>query len=78
MKHFKVLGSGCTKCVKTAEMLERIGQELGVEVEIEKETDVEKIMAYGVMSTPAVVLDNRLVHSGSMPNRSQIEAWLKS
>ena len=78
MKHFKVLGSGCTKCVKTAEMLERIGQKLGVEVEIEKETDVEKIMAYGVMSTPAVVLDNRLVHFGSMPNRNQIEAWLKS
>jgi small redox-active disulfide protein 2 len=78
MKQFKVLGSGCSKCIKTAEMIERIGKELNVDVEVVKETNVEKIMAYGVMSTPAVVLDEQLVHSGSMPNRDVIEAWLKA
>ncbi|OZA05700.1 MAG: thioredoxin family protein [Methylophilaceae bacterium 17-44-8] len=77
MKKFKVLGSGCAKCVKTAEMLERIAQELNVSVEVSKETNIEAIMGYGVMSTPAVVLDEVLVHSGSMPNRDKIENWLK-
>jgi small redox-active disulfide protein 2 len=77
MKQFKVLGTGCAKCVKTAEMLERISQELGVPVTVAKETNVEVIMGYGVMSTPAVVLDEVLVHSGSIPNRDQIETWLK-
>jgi small redox-active disulfide protein 2 len=77
MKKFKVLGSGCSKCVKTAEMLERISAELGVPVEVTKETNIEAIIEYGVMSTPAVVLDEVLVHSGSMPNREKIESWLK-
>lgn len=77
MKQFKVLGSGCSKCVQTAEMIGRIGKELSIEVEIVKETNVETIMGYGVMSTPAVVLDEKLVHSGSIPNRNVIEAWLK-
>ncbi|MDP2248191.1 MAG: thioredoxin family protein [Nitrosomonadales bacterium] len=77
MKKFKVLGSGCAKCVKTAEMLQRISAELGVPVEVTKETNVEAIMGYGVMSTPAVVLDEELVHSGSIPNREKIESWLK-
>ncbi|OYY48214.1 MAG: thioredoxin family protein [Methylophilales bacterium 28-44-11] len=77
MKKFKVLGSGCAKCVKTAEMLERIAQELNVSVEVSKETNIEAIMGYGVMSTPAVVLDEVLVHSGSIPNRDKIENWLK-
>lgn len=77
MKQFKVLGTGCAKCLKTAEMLERISKELGVEVEVSKETNIEAIMNYGVMSTPAVVLNEQLVHSGSIPNRDIIENWLR-
>ncbi|PKO92957.1 MAG: thioredoxin family protein [Betaproteobacteria bacterium HGW-Betaproteobacteria-1] len=77
MKQFKVLGTGCAKCLKTAEMLERISKELGVEAEVSKETNIEAIMNYGVMSTPAVVLNEQVVHSGSIPNRDIIENWLR-
>ena len=76
MKTIKVLGSGCAKCVKTAEMIEKVAAVLGVEASVAKETSPEVIMGYGVMSTPAVVIDEQLVHSGSIPQRSDIEAWL--
>ncbi|TPE48583.1 thioredoxin family protein [Maribrevibacterium harenarium] len=76
MKQIKVLGSGCSKCMKTAEMIEKFAAELGADVTVMKETDVQVIMAYGVMSTPAVVIDDEVVHSGSMPKAEQIKAWL--
>jgi small redox-active disulfide protein 2 len=76
MKQIKVLGSGCTKCIKTAELIEKVANEQGVSVSVAKETDLQTIMAYGVMSTPAVVVDEKLVHSGSLPQISQIKEWL--
>lgn len=76
MKQIKVLGSGCTKCVKTAELIEKVAGELGVSVSVSKETSPQIIMSYGVMSTPAVVIDESLVHSGSVPEPSKIKAWL--
>ena len=76
MKQIMVLGSGCAKCIKTAELIEKIAEELAVEVDISKESDPETIMSFGVMSTPAVVIDNGLVHSGSIPQQEQIKAWL--
>ena len=76
MKQIKVLGSGCTKCTKTAELIDKLAQESGVHVNVTKETDPQVIMGYGVMSTPAVVIDEQLVHSGSIPHRDQVQAWL--
>jgi len=76
MKVIKVLGSGCAKCTKTADVIEKIAGELSVEISISKETDAEVIMGYGVMTTPAVVIDEALVHSGSIPHRADIEHWL--
>tara|TARA_R110002167_G_scaffold110004_1_gene280181 strand:+ start:395 stop:628 length:234 start_codon:yes stop_codon:yes gene_type:complete len=76
MKNIKVLGSGCAKCVKTAELIEKIANEQGVSVSVSKETSPQVIMAYGVMSTPAVVVDENLVHSGSIPHREQVTQWL--
>ncbi|MGY8870956.1 thioredoxin family protein [Neptunomonas sp.] len=76
MKIIKVLGSGCSKCEKTAEIITRLAAEAGVDVTVMKETDLAVIMEYGVMSTPAVVIDEQLMHSGSIPHRSDIEAWL--
>ncbi len=78
MKNIKVLGSGCTKCVKTAEAIEQIAKEMGVLISVEKESSPEAIMNYGVMSTPAVIINDQLVHSGSIPHRDEIESWLKS
>lgn len=76
MKHFKVLGSGCKNCVTTAELIERKSEELGVNVTVEKETDMAKIMGYGVMSTPGVVLDEKVVHAGGVPSLDAITKWL--
>lgn len=77
MKNIKVLGSGCMKCQKTAQIIEEIASQLGIDADVQKETDAETIMKYGVMSTPAVVVDDQLVHSGSIPHRHDVEQWLK-
>ena len=77
MQQIKVLGMGCSKCGKTVESIERIAKELGVDVQLEKIEDPQQIIAYGVMSTPAVVLNDVLVHAGSIPHRDEIEQWLK-
>lgn len=76
MKEIKVLGTGCAKCTKTVEVISKIANELNIDVEVIKETDPEVIMGYGVMSTPAVIIDEVNVHSGSIPHREVIEAWL--
>ena len=78
MKTIKVLGSGCTKCRKTAELIEKLSSELGIETTVLKETDVQVIMEYGVMRTPAVVVDELLVHSGSIPTQDDVTSWLQS
>ncbi len=78
MQHIKVLGMGCSKCAKTVESIERIAKELGVDVQLEKIEDPQQIIAWGVMSTPAVVLNEVLVHAGSIPHRDAIEQWLKA
>jgi small redox-active disulfide protein 2 len=76
MKMIQVLGSGCAKCKKAAELIEKVAVEQNVAVSVTKETDPQTIMAYGVMSTPAVVIDEVLIHSGSVPQESQIKTWL--
>jgi len=78
MQQIKVLGMGCSKCTKTVESIERIAKELGVDLQLEKIEDPQQIIAYGVMSTPAVVLNDVLVHAGSIPHRDAIEQWLKA
>ena len=77
MKEIKVLGTGCAKCIKTVEIISKIASELNIDIQINKVTDAEIIMAYGVMSTPAIIIDEINVHSGSIPHRQDIESWLK-
>lgn len=76
MKEIKVLGSGCAKCVKTANVIQLIADERKVQVNVVKETNPEVMMNFGVMATPAVVVDGVLMHKGSIPNRVEIEGWL--
>ncbi len=75
MKIFKVLGSGCANCVNTAKLIENTADAEGVEVKVEKITDVETIMNYGVMSTPAVICDEKIIHSGGVPSVEVIRTW---
>ena len=76
MTAIKVLGPGCSNCVQTAKMIRKIAEELGVEVDVEKEADLAAIMGYGALSTPGVVIDEKLVHTGGIPSVAQIRAWL--
>ncbi|PKH04036.1 thioredoxin family protein [Psychromonas sp. MB-3u-54] len=75
MRKFKVLGSGCAKCTNTAKLIEKIAKDNGIEVFVEKVTDLETIMNYGVMSTPGVVMDEKVVHSGGVPATESIKKW---
>ncbi len=76
MKLFKVLGSGCANCVNTAKLIENTAEAEGVEVNVEKVTDMEVIMHYGVMRTPAVVFDEKVIHAGGVPSVDVIKTWL--
>jgi small redox-active disulfide protein 2 len=72
----KVLGTGCANCRKTVAEIELVAKARGVAVTIGKVEDIKDIMAWGVMSTPGVVIDGKVVHAGGVPAREKIEKWL--
>jgi small redox-active disulfide protein 2 len=76
MKDIKVLGAGCANCKTTLRLIEEAASAKGVEVKLEKIEDMAAILSYGVMSTPGVVVDGKLVHAGGVPDRKKIESWL--
>jgi small redox-active disulfide protein 2 len=76
MKNIKVLGTGCSKCKLTQQVIEDVAKQLGVTIELEKVEEIQKIMAFNVMSTPGVVLDGKVVHSGGVPSRDLVTSWL--
>ncbi len=76
MMDIKVLGSGCAKCRATVETIESVARETGRDIALEKVEDMRRIAGYGVMSTPAVVIDGKVTHRGSVPTREQVRAWL--
>jgi small redox-active disulfide protein 2 len=78
MKDIKVLGSGCANCKRTLALIEEAANAKGVEVSLEKVEDIAAIMSYGVMSTPGVVIDGRVVHAGGVPDRQKIDSWLSA
>lgn len=77
MKTIKVLGTGCANCKTTLKMIEEQAKAKGIEVELDKVEDIAEIMAYGVMSTPGVVIDDTVVHAGGVPSRDTIDGWLE-
>jgi small redox-active disulfide protein 2 len=77
MKNIKVLGSGCRNCEITADAIAQAAKEAGVEIELEKVTDIAEIMSLGVMSTPGVVVDGKVVHSGGVPGPDLVRAWIR-
>lgn len=76
MKDIKVLGTGCANCKATIALIEQLAQARGVVVKLEKVEELRDIMSYGVMSTPGVVIDGKVVHAGGVPSRDKIEQWL--
>jgi small redox-active disulfide protein 2 len=72
----KVLGTGCAKCKSTVALIDEVAKAKGVAIDLAKVEDMRDIVGYGVMSTPAVVVDGRVVHSGGVPSRDKVEQWL--
>jgi len=77
MKNIKILGAGCMRCQKLAEDTRRAASELGLECQIEKITDIMEITRYGVMMTPALVVDNKVVLAGKTPSVNELKELLK-
>ena len=73
----QVLGAGCPKCAQLAENADAAARELGVEYELEKVTDINDIMSFGIMMTPGLAVDGEVKVSGKIASVEEIKAWLK-
>jgi small redox-active disulfide protein 2 len=77
MKKVKILGTGCAKCLKLEENTREALKELGYDYTLEKVTDINDIMNYGILMTPGLVLDEKVLMSGKLLNKNQIMDLLK-
>ncbi len=77
MKTVKVYGPGCARCTTTEQMVKDAAARIGVEVAVEKITDAKSIAIAGVMSTPGIAVDGKLVHAGGLPDAAKLETWLQ-
>ncbi len=73
----KVLGPGCAKCEKTAQLVTEVIAESGAEATVEKVTDVMEIAGYGVFGTPSVVVDGEVKIVGKIPSKEEIRRWIQ-
>jgi small redox-active disulfide protein 2 len=73
----KVLGPGCPRCHQTEKVVMQALSEAGVAANVEKVTDMMKIAGYGVLGTPAVVVDGEVKSVGKIPNKEDVKSWLK-
>ena len=74
----KVLGGGCPKCKRLEELAREAAGDLGVEATFTKVKDMDAIMAYDVMSTPALVIDEQVKSSGRIPRKEEIAGWIRT
>jgi small redox-active disulfide protein 2 len=72
----KILGTGCPKCRKLTEATELAAKELGIKINLEKVTELEKILTYSVMSTPALVVNGVVKVSGRVPSKDELKKML--
>ena len=73
----QILGTGCAKCNALTMATEQAAQSLGLQYELEKVTDLQRIMSFGVMTTPALVVDGQVKSSGKVPSVEQIKTMLQ-
>ena len=78
MKTVKVYGPGCKRCETTEAMVKDTASRLGIDVTVEKVTDQKAIAMAGVMSTPGIAVDGKLVHAGGLPDTAKLEGWLRA
>lgn len=77
MKKVEILGPGCQKCKFVEKRVNETIEGLGIDAKVEAVTDIGKITEYGVMVTPAVVVDGSVKSEGRIPTREEIEKWLR-
>ncbi len=78
MKKLQILGTGCAKCNALEEAAKTAADELGLEYEIEKVTDLKAIMSFGVITTPALVVDGTVRVAGIVPGHAELKTFLGS
>jgi small redox-active disulfide protein 2 len=76
MMNIKILGTGCARCDELAELTKKAVREMGIDAIVEKVQDLEKIIGYGVMMTPGLVIDEQVKVAGRMPTLEQIKQWI--
>jgi len=76
MKKIQILGTGCAKCKKLTEHAEKAAQELGIDYEIEKVTDIMEIASFGVMMTPGLVIDGKVKTTGKVTSVEEVKKLL--
>jgi small redox-active disulfide protein 2 len=76
MKKLQILGTGCAKCTNLATAAEQAAQSLGMEYQVEKVTDLNDIMSFGVMRTPALVVDGKVKVVGRVPSVAELQKLL--
>jgi len=77
MKKIQILGTGCPKCMKLEELSRKAADELGLEYELEKVKDLNKILDFGVMMTPALVVDGEVKAVGKVPSIDDIKKMIR-
>ncbi len=78
MKSVKILGSGCKRCIATADMVKSEAARLGVDIDLEKVTDYAAIAGFGIAATPGIVIDGKVVHAGGLPKEEDVARWLSA
>ena len=76
MLTIKILGSGCANCKRVEQIARKVITDMGIEAEVVKVTDYNDIMAYNVMSTPGLVVNEKLVSTGRIPTSAEVTTWL--
>ncbi len=73
----EVLGAGCKKCHALADLAQNVVETAGIAADVELVTDMKRIMGYGVLSTPALVVDGKVKCAGRMPSADEVRGWLQ-
>ncbi len=77
MKDIKILGTGCPKCNKLEDLSKKAAEEIGIEFSLEKVKDINRIMEFGVMTTPALVVDGEVKVAGRVPSFDELKKLIK-
>lgn len=77
MLEIRILGSGCPTCIKLEQMVFNACAELDIDADIQKITEIDQFGKYGVMITPGLVVNGKVLSQGKIPTKSTLEHWLK-